>query len=91
MIMSGVTIGHGAVVAAKAVVTKNVPPYTVVAGNPARVIRHRFDEDTTARLISTRWWTLPRAQIVHFIPLLQNSDIVEFINEIEKYRMIGKE
>ena len=91
MIMSGITIGHGAVVAAQAVVTKNVPPYTVVGGNPARVIRHRFDEDTITRLISTRWWTLPREQIVHFIPLLQSYDIIGFLNAVEKYRTTKRE
>ena len=46
MILSGVTVGHGAVVAARAVVTRDVPAYAVVAGNPARVVRHRFDAGT---------------------------------------------
>ena len=60
MILSGVTIGDGAVVAARAVVTKDVPPYAIVAGNPARLVRYRFDEATIAALLEAAWWELPR-------------------------------
>lgn len=57
VIMPGVhTIGDGAVVAAGAVVNKNVPPYAVVVGNPARIVRYRFDADTIAQLLQERWW-----------------------------------
>ena len=59
MIKAGVTIGHGAVVAMAAVVTKDVPPYAVVAGVPARVVRYRFDPLTVERLLKTQWWDLP--------------------------------
>ena len=52
--MSGVTVGHGAVIATRAVVTKDVPPYAVVAGNPARVVRQRFPPDVQARLLKVR-------------------------------------
>ena len=58
MVMEGVSVGHGAVVGAGSVVTKDVPPYAVVAGNPARLIRYRFDEDTCIELLATRWWDL---------------------------------
>jgi acetyltransferase-like isoleucine patch superfamily enzyme len=83
-ILSGVTIGHGAVVAARAVVTKDVPAYAVVGGNPARVMRYRFDETTIARLLASQWWDLPRDQIQNLIPLLQSADIIGFLNTIEK-------
>jgi acetyltransferase-like isoleucine patch superfamily enzyme len=83
-ILSGVTIGHGAVVAARAVVTKDVPAYAVVGGNPARVMRYRFDEMTIARLLASQWWDLPRDQIQNLIPLLQSADIIGFLNTIEK-------
>jgi len=53
-IMSGVMIGHGAIVAAKAVVTKTVPPYAIVAGNPARIIKFRFDHTTIEALLASR-------------------------------------
>lgn len=55
-IMDNVAIGHGAVVAAASVVTRDVPPYAIVAGNPARVIRKRFSEEQVAALLEIRWW-----------------------------------
>lgn len=63
MIMSGVSIGDGAVVAAGAVVTKDVEPYAIVGGNPARLIRKRFDEETVKRLLEIRWWDWPVEKI----------------------------
>ena len=63
IVLSGVTIGHGAVVAAHAVVTRDVPPYAIVGGNPAKVIRYRFDEETVAALLEAPWWDLPRDKI----------------------------
>lgn len=56
VILSGITIGDGAVIGAGAVVTKDVPPYAVVAGNPATIIRYRFDTATIAALLEVRWW-----------------------------------
>lgn len=73
MVMSGVTIGHGAVVAARAVVTRDVPPYAVVAGNPARVVRRRFDEATIAALLASRWWDLPAETVTTLLPLLMSE------------------
>lgn len=55
-ILSGVTVGHGAVVAAGAIVTHDVLPYSIVAGNPARLVRYRFREDVIATLLDVRWW-----------------------------------
>jgi acetyltransferase-like isoleucine patch superfamily enzyme len=59
LVLDGVSIGDGAVVGAGAVVTKDVPPYAVVAGSPARVLRHRFDEETVEWLLALRWWDRP--------------------------------
>ncbi|MCJ2013772.1 CatB-related O-acetyltransferase [Methylobacterium sp. J-076] len=75
MILSGVTVGHGAVVAARAVVTRDVPPYGVVAGNPARVVRHRFPPEVAQALVASAWWDLPRAEVGRLVPLLQSGRI----------------
>ncbi|MGE5548217.1 MAG: CatB-related O-acetyltransferase [Solirubrobacterales bacterium] len=66
VIMDGVTIGNGAVVAARAVVTKDVPPYAIVGGNPARVIRHRFAPEIVAALLEIEWWFWPDERIREF-------------------------
>lgn len=58
-INDGVKIGTGAVIGAHSVVTKDIPPYAIVAGAPARVLRYRFDEETVKRLLESRWWEWP--------------------------------
>jgi virginiamycin A acetyltransferase len=59
LVLPGVTIGHGAVVAAASVVASDVPPYAIVAGNPARMVRRRFDDEDVARLLRAAWWDWP--------------------------------
>jgi virginiamycin A acetyltransferase len=61
--MPGVTIGHGAVVAANSVVTSDVPAYAIVGGNPARVIRRRFGDEDINRLLRAAWWDWPVALV----------------------------
>lgn len=63
LILPGVRIGHGAIVAAASVVSADVPPYAIVAGNPARVIRRRFGEEDVARLLRAAWWDWPIALV----------------------------
>jgi acetyltransferase-like isoleucine patch superfamily enzyme len=63
VLLAPVTIGHGAIVGAFAVVAKDVPPYAVVVGNPAQVIRYRFDPQTVAQLLTVAWWDWPDAVI----------------------------
>src|SRR5204863_2982008 len=63
LVLPGITIGHGAVIAAASVVAADVPPYAVVAGNPARVVRRRFDDDDVARLLRAAWWDWPIALV----------------------------
>jgi hypothetical protein len=78
-VLSGVTIGDGAVVAAGAVVTKDVPPYAIVGGNPAKVIRHRHTEEQIAALLEIKWWDWPEKEIREAVPYLASEDVDAFI------------
>jgi acetyltransferase-like isoleucine patch superfamily enzyme len=69
-IMSGVTIGDGAVIAANAHVVRNVDPYEIVGGNPARHIRYRFDQETIDYLLELKWWNWPESKIKENIEFL---------------------
>lgn len=81
LILPGITIGDGAVIGAGAIVTKDVPPYAVVGGNPARLIRYRFDEETVAALLKIRWWEWALDDIEKSLPMLMQGDIRAFISE----------
>lgn len=70
MIMPGVTIGSGAVIAARAVVTKNVEPYAVVGGNPAEVIKYRFSEHEIEKLLEMKWWEWAEEKVKEMMPFL---------------------
>jgi len=78
-ILSGVTVGHGAVVAAHAVVSRDVEPYSVVAGNPARHVRYRFGKEHREALLLSAWWTWPEAEVRKVSPLLCSNRIDEFL------------
>lgn len=81
-IKGGVTIGDGAVLAAGAVVTKDVPPYAVVAGVPAKVLKYRFAPDVVQRLLASKWWDLPDETIKR-IPYDDINRAIEFIEKIK--------
>lgn len=78
-IMSGVTIGDGAVIANSSHVVKNVEPYSIVGGNPAKHIRYRFNKDQIESLLKIKWWKWDDYKINSVIPLLCNTNIDEFI------------
>ena len=82
-IMSGVTIGDGAVIGAYSVVGKSIPPYAIAVGNPARVVRYRFDQQTIDLLLKIQWWNWPIEQIRSHCRLLCSSDVQEFLNKCE--------
>lgn len=85
-ILSGVTIGDGAVVGSSSVVTKDVPPYAIVAGNPAKIIKYRFDDETIEKLLEIKWWDFDEKDIIKIIPILQSNDIEKFIKKCKSIK-----
>lgn len=81
LILSGVTIGHGAVVAAGAVCTCNVPDYAIVGGNPARIIRMRFSEQQIHSLLRIGWWNWDRKRVIENVEMLCSAQVDEFIDK----------
>lgn len=75
VIMPGVKIGDGAIVAAYSVVAKDVEPYTIVGGNPSRLIKKRFNEELTTLLLSLQWWNFDPEKLASFLPILCDSDL----------------
>lgn len=76
-ILNGVHISDGAIIGTAAVVTKDVPPYAIVAGNPARIIRYRFEPDVIDKLLEMKWWEWSDSQIYAAVRLLESENIEE--------------
>jgi acetyltransferase-like isoleucine patch superfamily enzyme len=82
-ILSGVNIGDGAIISTMSVVSKNVPPYTVVGGNPAEFLYTRFNKQTISKLLKYKWWTLPDNIINEISPLLVSTNVELLLERLE--------
>jgi virginiamycin A acetyltransferase len=82
LLMPGVKVGDGAIVAARAVVTGDVPPYTVVGGNPAKAVKRRFDEEVVAELLAIRWWDWPVDKITRNLHAVVGADLTALRNAV---------
>lgn len=80
LIMPAVSIGDGAIIASRSVVTRDIPPYTIVAGNPAKIIRKRFDDTTISKLLEIKWWDWSIEKINKNISIIVDSNIDALIN-----------
>jgi acetyltransferase-like isoleucine patch superfamily enzyme len=80
-ILSGVTIGDGAAIGACSVVTRDVPSYAIATGNPAQVVRYRFDDETIQKLLQIKWWTWPDEKVAENIHLICSDSIGAFIKK----------
>lgn len=82
VILSGVRIGDGAVIGANTVVSRNVPAYAVAAGNPSKILKYRFDEDTIEQLLKIKWWEWERRRIENALPAMLDNDLEKFIKGV---------
>ena len=90
LVLSGVTIGDGAVVAARSVVTRDVEPYSIVAGVPAKHIKFRFQPPTVDALLEIAWWDWPHEKIESSWEHIQSSDVVSFVQRFHRSQKPAK-
>lgn len=89
-ILPGVHIGDGAIIGANSVVGSSVESYSIVAGNPARLVRKRFDNELVALLLRVKWWDLPIEEINKLIPVLSSSDLEKVKEDLAKACLLGE-
>ena len=79
-ILPGVKVGDGVIIGTKSVVGSNVEPYSIIAGDPAKIIRKRFDDELIELMLKLKWWDLPINKIIELVPLLHNDNL-EYVKE----------
>ena len=89
LLRSGTEVGAGAVIGGHAVVGGVVPPYAIMAGNPARVVRYRFDEPTIERLLRVAWWNWDEGRLRSLLPALMSSDVEAFLDQAEAQQALS--
>jgi acetyltransferase-like isoleucine patch superfamily enzyme len=81
LILSGITVGHGAIIGARCVITKDVEPYAIYAGNPAKLIRYRFDAEVREKLLELAWWNWPHEKVLANMPWLLSAPQIDNLPE----------
>lgn len=89
--MSGITLGDGAIIGAGAVVINNVAPYTVVAGNPAKIVRQRFSDQEIALLLALQWWYWPEEKIGALKADIQQNNVQQLVAASKQYDLQKKQ
>ncbi len=84
VILSGVTVGHGAVIAARTVVTKDIPPYAIAGGNPFKIVSYRFSREEISMLLEMKWWDWSPVIVNQFVPYLCAENVADFYNAYKK-------
>ena len=83
-VMSGIKIGDGAVIAANSIVVKDVEPYSISGGNPAKHIKYRFSEDIIKKLLEVKWWNIDEKMLDKLLPYMVNDDIILFLKKYKE-------
>jgi virginiamycin A acetyltransferase len=86
-VLDNISIGDGAIIAAKSVVVHDIPPYAVVAGNPAVVKKYRFSQDEISVLMETRWWEMPERFIKANLELFYSNDVQRLADRVRSARL----
>lgn len=85
LIMPGVKIGDGVIIASRSVITKDIPPYCIVGGNPGKIIKKRFDDELINLLLELKWWNFEGEKLVEILPILCESDLEFVKKQLKKY------